>query len=104
MIINSKEIMKRVAQSAFDKGEMSSEEYKAVASDLGFVTQTSTIRSVRIDTKTGKVIDTETIRVEIVEETVFLYIDNGRIKKTWRMPIEKWEILRNPISLDSEEE
>ena len=102
MIVSSKEIMKRIAQTALDNGELSGEEYKAVADDLGIITQTSSIRTARIDTKTGKVLESANIKVDIVEDTVFLYIDNGRISKTWRMPIEKWEILRNPITVDEE--
>jgi hypothetical protein len=102
MIVSSKELMKRIAQSSYDKGEISTEEYQALAEDLGIVKSTSQIRTVRIDTKTGKILDNSIIRIEIVEDTVFLYIDNGRIPKIWRMPIEKWEILRNPTELEDE--
>jgi hypothetical protein len=103
MITNSKEIMKRVIQSSYENGEMTIGEFTAVADELGLVISTSRIRTARIHPKTGRVLAHESISIEAVDDTVFLHIDSGRIKKTWKMRSEQWEILKNPTPLDEED-
>jgi hypothetical protein len=102
MVVSSKEIMKRIAQQSLASGEISAEEYTLLASDLGMVTLSSSISCPRIDPKTGKVLNMEYLTVEIVDDTVFLTVQ-GKLKKIWRMSIEKWGTLSNPISPASEE-
>lgn len=93
MITSSKSIMESIAKAALERGDITEEEYNEVAVDFSIPTVNNTVRAYRIHPQTDKVINSESISLRIVAETVTLTINSGKVTKVWRMPLERWHEL-----------